>query len=306
MLRYAASLILITFGLLLFLFSKTYYFSFIPYIILALIYFFAIIEGILLLFPSKHLFIGILLLIESVLAFISCNYPLPIFLLNNQIIVFLPLAVGGVLTIIYKPVVAESVNHPKNARRLLSLGAYLILFAMLIGIIESSMAVGSLEGFGNLTNIILVHGHVFISWIGMTVYKIIAILLFLFAMFVSFRLKTKDRVKIKTYSKLAFLVGISSIIIILATSYFLINAFSFLNNYWLNYSNILAHLSVGPLAAYSLNFYSISPSILGFLNLTYYALIIIGLVSEFLGALMGLAYPKDLRLMRRSSSFGKR
>jgi hypothetical protein len=281
LLRYAASLVLIVSSLLFLIFVGTFYSSnsFLTRL-LTIIYFFAFIEGILLLFPLRHTLLGIVLIVESGYALIIDH--------NYSAINFLPLAVGGILAIIYKPAVTEPVNHPKNARRLISLGAYLILFAMLIDIILVIQLISLL----NFNAIYISKGQMFMLLASVMAYTIIAVLVFLFTIFVSFRLKTKDKSRVNRYSKIAFFVGIFSIIIILAAS-------SLLSNYLLSIlskqqgdNNMLSFM-------FRLN---ISSSNLflsnnGLFLIDYYARII-GLVFVFLGALLGLAYSKDLKLVR--------
>ncbi len=283
LLRYAASLILITSGLLFLISALTLGWT-VYSLILMIIYFFAIIEGILLLFPSRHTLMGVVIIVELGLVLLLLMGH------NYSTIVFLPLAVGGVLAIIYKPVITESVNHPKNARRLLSLGAYLIFFAMLIDIIQVRQFISLL----NFNTFIVNKGQMFTLSVSIMAYIIIAVLVFLFTIFVSFRLKTKDKKRINKYSKVAFFVGIFSIIIILTASFLLSNYLLLILSNQAGASHPLL-LSMFQLNISSSNLFSSNNKLLFLID--YYARMI-GLVFVFLGSLLGLAYSKNLGLVR--------
>ena len=286
LLRYAASLILITSGLLFLISALTLGWT-VYSLILMIIYFFAIIEGILLLFPSRHTLMGVVIIVELGLVLLLLMGH------NYSTIVFLPLAVGGVLAIIYKPVITESVNHPKNARRLLSLGAYLIFFAMLIDIIQVIIIIISFLNNG----LYFSKGQIFTLSASIMAYTIIAGLVFLFTIFVSFRLKTKDKIRLNRYSKIAFFVGFFSIIIILAVSFLLSNYLLLILSNFRTAESLLAYNPSGfsPFNPSSYNNFLSNNKLLSVVS---YSALIIGLIAVFLGSLLGLAYSKDLKLIR--------
>ena len=295
LLRYILALIVIIPSLLLLLINITpainsvlnqnnYYYSPTPsYVILVTIYFFAIIAGLLLLFPSRHVLVGILLIMSSVLTYFSYS---PSSNSLFSIISFLPLAIGGLLAIIYKPPVSKLTTFPKTAKRLLSIGAYATFLAILIDISAKVFGILLLQ---NALQSQPISPHVYLyPLILIIIYMITAILIFLVTIFASFKLKSNNTQQTEKYSKIACVIGIIAIITIAGMS-------SLFEGYGLSFITLNSMLPL--VSGSSASSVSLSEAITS-ISLIDLVLLIIGIGSIFLGALCGLAYSQNLGLIK--------
>ena len=304
-LRYASALIVIIPSLILLLINMNLainYFTsqntqyLITYTLLVIIYSSAIIESLLLLFPSRHVFDGILLIIESIFLLLFESIPTSHSLPNGNfflpIISFSSLFIGGILAILYKPAVSKLTAFPKTAKRLISAGAYLTFIAILIDILTKIFGISILR---NVLSLQPTNTQVFMYMLTLIItYTIISTLIFITAIFASFKLKTDNKKQIGKYSKIACLINIIAIITIVTMS-------SLFGNYTLslkmsNPAQLTSTLTYNPSSTTSLSeTITLISSIESFL-------LIIGICCIFLGALYGLAYSKNISIIKYIST----
>ena len=298
--RYIAALLAILPGLFLILISISpaftsilsqygYYYNTPIYAILSIIYFFAFLEGLLILFPAKHAVAGILLMIEAVLAFLisaqSTNMPF-------GLIAAMPLVIGGILAILYKPIGHKLASFPKKARRLISTAGYVIFLALLIDISSKIVAILLLQSslrYQSLDLQTLIYPAALI-----VAFLIAAILIFVAILFVSFNLKTDNPKQISKYSKVAAVVGAITILAIVVIS-------SLFERYGISFITAnFASVASGSMASYSLDSGSLAVviTLVAPVELT---LLVIGLIMLFLGSLSGLAYSEKIGIIKYAS-----
>ena len=308
-LRYISALIVIIPSLLLLLTNITpainsvlnqnnlnlnnYYYSPTPiHAVLVIVYFFAIIEGLLLLFPSRHVLAGLLLMMESILAYFSSSSFSNSLLLS--IMSFSPLAIGGLLAILYKPTVSKLTAFPKTAKRLMSIGAYVTFLAILIDISAKVFGIlllqSALQSQPINPQAFMYPPTLIIIYIIIAI-LIFLILIFLATIFVSFKLKTDNKAQTEKYSKIACLIGIITIITIVAMS-------SLFESYGLSIITSNPTLFTSALASGSSTSSANLSEAIALISLIDFALLIIGIGTIFLGALCGLAYYQNLGLIK--------
>lgn len=273
--------------------NSSYYYNTPPHLLIIatllviVVYFFAIIQGLLiLLFPSRHIITGVLLIIESLCAIpFSTNLPV-------DIMSVLPFFIGGTLAILYKPSTAKLTTFPKAARRLISLGAYTTLSALLIDISAKIAGVLFIEhAFQNLLTYQATTPILPYFPFAIIIYVIVAITIFLATLFVSFKLKTKNITQINKYSKFALAMAVVTIVsVIVMTLLFENYGLQFVMS---NYATILPALAGG------------TPNLSGIvtlLALVDFTLLVIGIAFLLLGSLFGLAYSKNIGAIKYVST----
>ena len=259
--------------------------SFIFLIIIIAIYFFILLEGLLMMFRSRHIGLGILLILEAIVLFPFLLQPNSFIL---SVISSLILFISGLLILIYKPTTKKSIAFPKQARRCISLGAYLILFAFLIDvgykllsvvfILRSFLSQSPSQSMGlGLSNYLLL----IIS------YLLMAITIFLIALYISFKLRTEDKKQISKYSRFALYMVLLVVVLITSMSLlFQVYGTSFLTSNSALESVLSSSNSYGNTANLT--------SFMAVVSSAYFPVLGMGIILLLLGGLSGLAFSKKL------------
>ncbi len=206
------------------------------------------------------------------------------------------------MAIVYKPPVIKPTAYPKTARRFISLGAYIILLALLIGIsakiagalsIESSIESASQSPLTHQATATILSSLSF----AIVIYIIVAIAIFLAVLFVSFRLKTRNITQINKYSKVALAMAIITVVsVIVMTLLFENYGLQFVTS---NSATILPALAGGSGLSTSISNLS---GIIILMSLIDFTLLVVGIAFLLLGSLFGLAYSKNISAIKYIST----
>ena len=285
-------------------YGYSYYLINVPiYVILAPLYVLMFIEGLLALFPSRHLGLGITLIIGAILVVIISAQlsaslgSAPSNSLSFALVYSLVLAIAGIALLIYKPQSDKPASYPKAAKRSISLGAFLLLLAFLLYLGAEILAILSLQGEINSYNaaqLIPISRYAPL----VIVYLIIALAVFIATLYSGYKLNTDSADLIRKHSKRAILMAGISIVSITA----LIFAFQIYGIFSISNSSataaILFLLSPSGIYGSTLSVSSLIPA----LSLAYSASMWLGFLLLIAGGLSGLAFSEKLGFAEYLSS----